>query len=95
MLRIEDVLVAPVQTEKSVSMAGKYTFQVHADATKPDVRLAVKTFYGKDVVKVNMVNLGEKSRMAGRGRSVKRRGHLRKAVVKLKDGQTLNFNDFK
>lgn len=95
MLRIEDVIVQPVQTEKSVSMPGKYTFNVHVEATKPEVKLAIKKFYGKEVEKVNMVNLGEKIRIAGRGRSIKKRSNFRKAIVTLKEGQTLNFNDFK
>lgn len=95
MLRIETVLVQPVVTEKTVAMTGKYTFKVHNDATKPEVVKAVKAFYGVDVVKVNMTSTGEKTKMAGRGRVVRRRARSRKAVVTLKAGQTLNFNDFK
>lgn len=95
MLKIEDVIIQPIQSEKTVSMAGKYTFQVHVNATKPEVKLAIKNFYGVDAEKINMVNLGEKKRLVGRGRSIKRRSNIRKAIVKLKEGQTLNFNDFK
>ncbi|MCK5460887.1 50S ribosomal protein L23 [Candidatus Gracilibacteria bacterium] len=95
MLRIETVLVQPVITEKTVAMVGKYTFKVHSDATKSDVVKAVKAFYGADVAKVNMTSSGEKTKLAGRGRVVRRRSRSRKAVVTLKTGQTLNFNDFK
>lgn len=94
-LAVENVLVRPVVTEKSVSQAGKYTFVVHNDATKADVKAALKEFYGVDVVSVNMINLGEKTRLAGRGIVIRKRSNQRKAVATLAQGQTLQFNDFK
>ena len=94
-LLTENVLVRPVSTEKSVAQTGKYTFVVHQDANKSDVKIAVKEFYGLDVVSVNMINLGLKTKTAGRGMAVRRRAPQRKAIVTLKEGETLEFNDFK
>ena len=95
-IRTEDVLIAPVNTEKTVTILhGKYVFLVHSDATKTDVKAAVKEFYGVDVEKVNMINIPEKTKVIGRGVLARKRKPLRKAVVTLKEGKTLDFNAFK
>ncbi len=94
MIASDQVLIAPVVTEKSVAIPNKFTFKVHNDATTDDVKVAVKEFYKVEVVKVNMINLPSKTRNAGR-RTVQRKAASRKAIVTLKEGQTLNFNDFK
>lgn len=95
MTSIANTLIAPVVTEKTVAQTGKYTFQVHNDASKETVASAVKSFYGVDAVKVNIVNLPAKTRTVGRGRLINKRPEFKKAIVTLKSGQTLNFNDFK
>ena len=95
MIKLTDVLVQPIETEKTHTQKGKYTFLVHPKATKEDVKKAVKEFYGVEVVKVNMVNLPEKTRIIGRGRLMTKRRPSRKAVVTLKEGATLDFNAIK
>lgn len=84
-LKYYDVILKPVITEKS--MAGmadkKYTFLVHPDATKTQVKEAVeKMFEGTKVEKVNTMNLpGKKKR---RGMIVGRTAKRKKAIVTLK-----------
>ena len=97
MIRIETVLVKPVQTEKSVGMEadGKYTFIVHSDASKGDVVKAVKEFYGIEVVSVNIIKLPKKTRVVGRGKEMTRRRPTKKAIVTLAEGKTLDFNAIK
>ncbi|MBT3348700.1 50S ribosomal protein L23 [bacterium] len=97
MIALKDVLVQPVQTEKTVGAEpdGKYTFLVHSNATKPEVKAAVKEFYGSDVISVNISTLPEKTRMAGRGRTIKRRKNIKKAIITLASGKSLDFNAFK
>lgn len=90
-----NVLVAPIVTEKSVAQSGKYAFRVHMDASKGDVKAAIKEFYGVDVQSVNMIAIKPKTRMVGRGRTMTKRSTGKKAIVTLASGQTLNFNDFK
>lgn len=90
-----NVLVAPIVTEKSVAVNGKYAFKVHTEASKADVKAAVKEFYGVDVETVNMIAIKAKTRTVGRGRIMTKRSAGKKAIVTLKSGQTLNFNDFK
>jgi large subunit ribosomal protein L23 len=95
MTAITDVLVAPIVTEKTVAQTGKYTFKVHGDASKQEVAQAVNAFYGVEVVSVNITINPAKTRTVGRGREISKRKQLKKAIVTLKNGETINFNDFK
>ncbi len=95
MIRTDNVLIAPIVTEKTVAAPGKYTFQVHPEANKKDVKMAVEHFYGVDIVAVNITNARPKERMVGRGRLIEKRAAYKKATVTLKSGSTLNFNDMK
>lgn len=96
MVRITDVLIAPITTEKTVREPGKYTFSVHVDADKASIAEAIKHFYGNvKIKKINVVNLKGKKKTVGRGKDATRRKPLRKAIVTLGEGQTINFNDFK
>jgi large subunit ribosomal protein L23 len=83
-LKYYDIISKPVITEKS--MAGmdlkKYTFDVHPDATKTQIKEAVeKMFPGTKVAKVNTMNLDGKKRRRGMvtGKTAKRK----KAIVQL------------
>ena len=83
-LKYYDVILAPVITEKS--MAGmeekKYTFSVHTDATKTQIKEAVeKMFAGTKVEKVNTMNLDGKTRR--RGNTVGKTAKSKKAIVTL------------
>ena len=83
-LKYYDIILKPVITEKSMSgMADKrYTFLVHPDATKTQVKEAVeKMFEGTKVKKVNTINVpGKKKR---RGTTVGRTAKTKKAIVWL------------
>lgn len=81
-----DVILKPVVTEKSMELMGekKYTFLVHPEATKSQIKEAVeKMFTGTKVEKVNtMNNDGKKERVRGTynfGKTAK----TKKAIVKL------------
>ena len=79
-----DVILKPVVTEKSMELMGekKYTFLVHPEATKTQVKEAVeKMFEGTKVEKVNTMNCqGKKKR---RGMVYGRTAKTKKAIVKL------------
>ncbi len=83
-LKYYDVILKPVVTEKSMSGMGekKYTFLVHPEANKTQVKEAVeKMFEGTKVEYVNTMNLdGKKKR---RGMTVGRTAKTKKAIVKL------------
>ena len=64
-LKYYDVILRPVITEKSMGLMGekKYTFYVHPDATKTQVKDAVeRLFEGTKVASVNTMNCGGKLR---------------------------------
>ncbi len=83
-LNYYDVLLKPVITEKSMDMMvdRKYTFTVHTEATKVQVKEAVeKMFPGTKVQKVNTMNkLGKNKR---RGMTVGKTAATKKAIVTL------------
>jgi len=83
-LKYYDVILKPVVTEKSMELMGekKYTFIVHTEATKSQVKEAVeKMFSGTKVKNVNTMNLdGKKKR---RGMAVGRTAKSKKAIVQL------------
>ena len=83
-LKYYDVILKPIVTEKSMdSMSDKkYTFSVHPDATKSQIKEAVeKMFAGTKVVKVNTMNLDGKNRR--RGNTVGKTAKEKRAVVQL------------
>ena len=83
-LKYYDIILKPVITEKSMNAMSdkKYTFLVHTDATKNQIKEAVeKLFEGTKVASVNTMNLdGKKKR---RGMVIGKTAKTKKAIVKL------------
>jgi large subunit ribosomal protein L23 len=96
-MELSNVLKLPVVTEKSTKSQEnrKYTFLVHLNANKIEVRKAVEEFYGVKVDSVNIIPVKGKVRLAGRGRTITKRHNAKKAIVTLKPKQTLDFNKIK
>ena len=83
-IKYYDVILSPVITEKSMNAMAdkKYTFYVHTDATKTQVKEAVeKMFEGTKVAKVNTMNLEGKNRR--RGMTIGKTAKKKKATVQL------------
>ena len=83
-LKYYDIILKPLVTEKSMMAMEekKYTFSVHPDATKSQVKEAVeKLFEGTKVAKVNTMNLDGKTRR--RGRTAGKTAKTKKAIVQL------------
>lgn len=87
------VLVKPHFTEKSVNMGERnvYTFEVKRDATKYEVRDAVKALFNVTPVKVNIVNKLPAHRMKGSTNRMVKVPGMKKAYVYLKKGDTINL----
>ena len=83
------VLLAPVVSEKSYSLTddGKYTFRVHPDAHKTQVRQAVEEIFEVDVVEVRMVTVPAKPKRRGVHRGTRPGG--KKAIVTVAPGQSI------
>jgi len=89
---IHRTIVRPLITEKSSAAyqdRGEYTFQVHPDATKPQIRSAIEQLFGVKVTGVWTSNVrGKEKRM---GKTVGHRPNWKKAIVKLRDGDTIEI----
>ncbi|MGH7911456.1 MAG: 50S ribosomal protein L23 [Candidatus Dormibacteraceae bacterium] len=88
------VVFGPVITEKAYSLyqEGRYTFKVARDATKPEIARALEEHYGEEkvqVVAVNTVTVGGRTRRTGRRGVTGRTSKYKKAVVTLAPGQRL------
>ena len=89
-----DIILAPVITEKAVSMLPekKYTFRVDGRANKIEIAKAVEEIFGVKVDKVNTVSM--KGRQRRMGRNVGYTSDWKKAIVTLKaDSKTIEFFD--
>lgn len=83
-LKYYDVILKPIITEKSMNAMSskKYTFSVHPNATKIQIKEAVeKMFQGTKVASVNTMNLEGKKRR--RGNAVGKTAKIKKAIVQL------------
>jgi large subunit ribosomal protein L23 len=86
-----DVILAPVVSEKSYSLIDQnaYTFMVHPDANKTEIRQAVEAIWGVKVVNVNTLNRKGKSK---RFRfTTGRRSDTKRAIVKLAPGDRIEI----
>jgi large subunit ribosomal protein L23 len=83
------VLLAPVVSEKSYALAekSKFTFKVHPDAHKTQIRQAVEELFDVKVVGVNIVKVQAKPKR--RGRFLGTKPGWKKAVVQLREGDTI------
>jgi large subunit ribosomal protein L23 len=83
------VIIRPVVSEKSYVLAGydKYTFRVHPDAHKTQIRQAVEQLF--DVTVVDVKTMSVKSKPKRRGFTSGRTRAWKKAVVQVKEGDTI------
>lgn len=88
-----DVIIAPVVSEKSYELieGNVYTFLVHPDAAKPEIRAAVEEIFNVKVTKVNTLNRkGKTSRNRRTGRPGSRPDRKR-AIVTLAEGDSIDL----
>ena len=83
------IIIAPIVSEKSYhgSVHGKYTFRVHENAHRTQVRQAIEALFEVHVVKVNMLKVRPKPKRRGMVRGSK--PGWKKAVVQLQPGETI------
>jgi len=88
-LDASQILIAPVVSEKSYAgLADRiYTFKVHQDAHKTQVRQAVEQLFDVKVARVNIVKVQGKPKRRGVFKGT--RPGWKKAIVKLHEGQTI------
>ncbi len=90
--RLLKVLLGPVMSEKSANAADasrQFVFRVAPDATKPEIAAAVEMLFDVNVEKVQTINVkGKRKRF---GRLAGKRKDWKKAVVRLAEGQDIDF----
>jgi len=90
-LHPNEVLLAPVVSEKSYGQIhqNKYTFKVHQDAHKTQVRQAVEELFEVEVQAVNIVKVQPKPKRRGMTKGI--RPGWKKAIVQLKEGHEIEI----
>lgn len=90
-------IIETLITEKSsaAQSRGKYSFIVTKDATKIDIKKAVKKLYGVEVQDVNILIAPRKTRILKNKYIWAKRPSIKKAIVTLKDKKTLDPNKIK
>lgn len=90
--KLFQVIVAPHVSEKATRLADKHrqmVFEVRRDATKPIIKQAVEKMFNVLVESVTVTNVKGKTKSSGK--TPGRRSDWKKAYVRLKPGQDINF----
>ncbi|MDH3932038.1 MAG: 50S ribosomal protein L23 [Chromatiales bacterium] len=90
--RLMTVLLGPHVSEKSTTVADDHNqivFRVRRDASKTEVRRAVEMMFEVEVEGVQILNQGGKQKRFGR--TMGKRSDWKKAYVRLKAGQDIDF----
>lgn len=84
-----EIIIKPVVTEKSVDLMqeNKYCFKVAKDANKIEIKNAIEEIFKVTVVNVNTVNVHGKMKRMGRTRGMT--ASWKKAVVTLREGDSI------
>ena len=93
-IKYYDVILKPVITEKSMAGMGekKYTFLVHTEANKSQIKEAVeKMFEGTKVKSVNTINMDGKKKRLGMQPAGRRRNWKKAMVTLTADSKTIEF----
>ena len=90
------IIIKPIVTEKMTSISEKYNrfgFRVNPDANKSQIKKAVEEMYNVTVVSVNTMNYKgkNKSRYTKSGLIQGKTASYKKALVTLKEGDTIDF----
>jgi large subunit ribosomal protein L23 len=85
------VVLAPVVSEKSYSLIedNKYSFKVHPNAHKTQIRQAVEELFGVKVLSVNVLKVRPKPKRRGWTRG--QRPGWKKAIVELRPGDKIEI----
>jgi large subunit ribosomal protein L23 len=91
-LHPNEVLLAPVVSEKSyaqIELSNTYSFRIHPDAHKTQVRQAVEELFEVKVIRVNISKVQAKPKRRGLHRGI--RPGWKKAIVQLQPGDSIEI----
>ncbi len=86
-----DIIIAPIVSEKTYMLIddNKYTFDVHPDANKTQIKIAVEEIFDVKVVAVNTINRKGKARRTRNG--IGKRKDTKRAIVSVAPGQSIDI----
>ena len=93
MSNYRDIIKAPIITEKSANLAQEQntmTFSVDVRANKTQIKQAIENIFNVKVESVNTVNVKPKKKRVGRYAGKTNR--VKKAIVKLREGSSIELN---
>ena len=90
-MHASQVILTPIVSEKSyeATTRGSYTFKVHPDAHRMQVRQAVEDLFGVHVERVNIVKVQPKPKRRGLFKGT--RPGWKKAIVQVREGETIEI----
>ncbi len=90
-MQSSQVLLAPIVSEKSYAMIGerKYSFKVHPDAHKTQIRQAVEELFDVHVERVNVSQVRAKPKRRGLSKGIK--PGWKKAIVQIREGESIQI----
>lgn len=97
-MELSRIILGPVVTEKAERMKTErcYTVKVRNEATKIDVKAALKKFYDVDVASIRVMRTPTKTRELGAGRTMTKRHPSKRMIVTLTEkSSNLDFSKFK
>lgn len=96
-MNIASIIKKPVITEKSLSVTkdNVYTFEVAKEATKQQIKVAIKQMFDVDAVNVRTTIKKPVSTTVGRKRMPSKTSAIKKAIVKIKQGQSIKVFETK
>lgn len=92
MSNARDIIIRPIITEKTMAMMdadNKITFEVAKGTNKTQIRLAVEEIFNVKVEKVNVLNIRPRTKRMGK--YMGKTSAVRKAIVKLAEGQEIDL----
>ena len=86
---LADLIIKPLVTEKATLLMEKnqYVFEVVPKATKPDIKAAIESLFDVKVTSVNTARPPRKKKRVGRFLGFK--PHIKRAIVTLKEGDSI------
>ncbi len=93
-LKLTEVIQEPYLTEKTNLLRADnnvVVFKVHPKANKIVIKKAVQTIFGVEVEDVKVINVRKKRKRGKKGILQRKPEYWKKALVKIKEGQTIDF----
>ena len=97
-MNLHSVIVGPIVTEKAERQKtqGTYIIQVRPEATKIDLKNALRKFYDVEVTSVRVMRTTPKFRLIGQGSAMQKRPRTKRMIVTLgKKSKALDLSTFR